>query len=87
MSYFLVASEEQWQAVMEQKLKEAEDWLLNGGQIFRFAVLLAGTASENAQAAEVVAGAQARWAAAGATGLEVVDLRPNASVRSDTEGE
>jgi len=76
VTYYLVESTAQRDLVLAEATREAEDQAVySPDRHWKFAVLLAGTAEDEAVALSTIGEAQVRWAQAGASGLEVVDRR------------
>jgi hypothetical protein len=76
MTYYIVGSEEQLQAVQAEANSRVEDNAVYAPKdTWKFSILLASTPAEAADASDIVAAAKASWRAAGASGLEVIDLR------------
>ena len=76
MTYYIVGSEEQRLSVQAQAEGEVEDnALYYPEKQWKFAVLVAGTPEEEADVLATITVAGERWANAGASGLQVLDLR------------
>jgi hypothetical protein len=88
MTYYLVGSEEQRQAVEDQAIMRVEDnAVYNPGRNWKFSVVsLTGIPAEDEAVLRRIEQVKADWQAAGASGLEVIDLRqpelrPSAAVQ------
>jgi len=76
MTYYIVGSDEERAAVEEQALWRVEDNAVHSpNKHWKFAVLMAGTMESETAALATLGEVKARWTAAKASGLEVVDLR------------
>jgi hypothetical protein len=79
MTYYLVSSEEQRDAVQAEAQWQAEDNAVYNPAAVRWqyeVVLMSGNAAEDAAVLQSIDEVRYRWQAVGASGLEVVDLRP-----------
>lgn len=76
MTYYLVGSEEERASVVAQAMWQVEDNAeYYPGKHWNFEVLVAGTVEAETDAMASLRETNARWTAAGATGLEVIDMR------------
>ena len=75
MIVFLVGSEEQAQALIEEQTTAAAALELEGIAPTPYQVLVAGTVADESIALSTLAEMRSRWKQAGASGLEVKDLR------------
>ena len=76
MTVFLVNSEAEAQALVERETAYAAERELEGLETkWTYQVLVAGTQSDESIALSTLAEIRSRWQRAGASGLEVIDLR------------
>jgi len=76
MTYYIVGSEEQLLTVQAEATSQVEDNAVydpNNG--WKFSILLANTPATTEDALDIVDAAKASWRAAGASGLQIIDLR------------
>jgi hypothetical protein len=76
LTYYLVDSEEQRDEMLGAAERYAADFeVYEPERTWAYAILMAGTADEEAAALTEINGTRARWAATGASGIEILDVR------------